>query len=257
MYPWLDTSRHSDNIVHRIPPPEGFERVAVDTGSFAEWLRYLPLKPESSPVYLHDGRLKRNQTAHVAVIDIDPGTRDLQQCADAVIRLRAEYLYSRGRFDDIVFNFTSGDTAAYVKWRKGFRPEVNDSRVRWIQKAVADSSYESFREYLDMVFTYAGTLSLERDLPARRSITELGAGDIFIEGGSPGHAVIVVDMAENKTTGKKVFLLVQSFMPAQNMHVLNNPNDHNLSPWYSAVSGDTLITPEYHFTPVKIVYFPE
>jgi hypothetical protein len=50
---------------------------------------------------------------------------------------------------------------------------------------------------------------------------ELKAGDVFIRGGSPGHCFIILDVAEN-TAHKKVFLLAQSFMPAQNIQVLQN-----------------------------------
>ena len=61
---------------------------------------------------------------HLAVIDMDIGERDLQQCADAVIRLRAEYLYGTGQYDKIHFNFTSGFNAQYIKWMQGSRISV-------------------------------------------------------------------------------------------------------------------------------------
>ena len=234
-------------VAGRIAVPKGFERTAVEKGSFAGWLRHLPLKPENAPVLLFNGSRKANQSVHAAVIDIDAGTRDLQQCADAVIRLRAEYLYSRKAYDEIRFNFTSGDTAAYVQWRNGFRPEVRGNNVRWVKKADADSSYTSFRQYLDTVFTYAGSLSLSRELDARRNVADIEAGDVFIRGGSPGHAVLVIDTAAKKDTGEKIFLLAQSYMPAQDIHILKNPNDSNLSPWYLVRAGDALQTPEWAF----------
>jgi len=56
---------------------------------------------------------------------------------------------------------------------------------------------------------------------------ELKAGDVFIKGGSPGHCFIVMDVAEN-SQHKKLFLLAQSFMPAQNIQVLQWQ-----SPWFS------------------------
>jgi hypothetical protein len=40
-------------------------------------------------VLLYNGAPKFRQDVHAAVIDIDVGTRDLQQCADATMRLRA------------------------------------------------------------------------------------------------------------------------------------------------------------------------
>jgi hypothetical protein len=98
-----------------------------------------------------------------------------------------------------------------------------------------------------MVFAYAGTASLEKELK-KVELREMEIGDVFIQGGSPGHAIIVVDMAENKNTGKKLFMLAQSYMPAQDIHVLKNPNNMNISPWYELDLGEVLNTPEWRFT---------
>ena len=55
-----------------------------------------------------------------------------------------------------------------------------------------------------MVFAYAGTASLAKELNPT-AVQEMKIGDVFIVGGSPGHCVIVVDMAENRSTGEKSF----------------------------------------------------
>jgi hypothetical protein len=254
-YPWPRSTDSTTDVAERIAPPEGFERIPVAPGTFADWLRHLPLKPEGSAVLLHSGERKADQSVHAAVIDIDTGARDLQQCADAVIRLRAEYLYSKGLFDAIQFNFTSGDPAPYVQWRSGLRPEVTGSKVRWLRKAEPDSSHASFRKYLNMVFTYAGTQSLCRELQVRTGTDKMQAGDVFVRGGSPGHAVIVVDMARNRDLGEAVFLLAQSYMPAQDIHILKNPNDRALSPWYPVRFGKALRTPEWEFAPTELMHF--
>lgn len=94
-----------------IPTPPGYRRAPVGSASFGAWLRKLPVKSGRPPVRLYDGRRKVNQAAHYAVLDVDVGGRDLQQCADAVIRLRAAYLFAGPCADRIRFNFTSGDTA--------------------------------------------------------------------------------------------------------------------------------------------------
>ncbi|HOJ81106.1 MAG TPA: DUF4846 domain-containing protein, partial [Clostridiales bacterium] len=107
-------------VAERIKPPEGFERVELDAGSFGEFLRNLPLKPHGTKVRYYDGRVKP-WDVHAAVIDMDVGEKDLQQCADAVIRLRAEYLFSKGLYDQIHFNFTNGFNAEYKKWMEGYR----------------------------------------------------------------------------------------------------------------------------------------
>ncbi|MBW1984365.1 MAG: DUF4846 domain-containing protein, partial [Deltaproteobacteria bacterium] len=212
---------------------------------------------KEKPVYLYNGKKKLNQDAHFAVIDIDTGRRDLQQCADAVMRLKAEYLYSKKDYAAIHFNFTSGHIASFTKWADGFRPVVSGNRVSWIKKAAAGSSYGNFRKYLDSVFTYAGSYSLSKELKSVSDIANMKIGDVFIKGGFPGHAVMVVDMAYNKNTGKKVFLLAQSYMPAQDIHILKNPKDGTLSPWYDIEFGSTLYTPEWTFYKQELKRFPQ
>lgn len=245
-YSWK--SADSDEpLSERIAPPDGYTRVEVEDGSFGQWLRGLPLKPGRPDVYLYNGKKKRNQRAQHAVVDIDVGTQDLQQCADAVMRLRAEYLFAAKKTDEICFRFTSGDKHPWSKWAAGTRPRVKGNEVSWSAGAAeADSSYSSFRSYMNSVFMWAGTYSLSKELTAVEDATKIEVGDVFIQGGFPGHAVLVADVAVNEK-GERVFLLLQSYMPAQNIHVLKNPNDRKLSPWYSATETGTLVTPEWEF----------
>ncbi len=94
-----------DQIKTRFVPPNGFVREGVN--DWGDYLRLLPLKPKGSMVHLYEGSIKDNPV-HAAVVDIDIGNKDLQQCADAVMRLRAEYLFQANQYDDIHFNFTNG-----------------------------------------------------------------------------------------------------------------------------------------------------
>lgn len=80
-------------------------------------------------------------------------------------------------------------------------------------------------------------------------------GDVFIQGGFPGPAVLVVDVAED-AKGRRVFLLSQSYMPAQEIHVLKNPNDPS-NPWYSAEDSGDLETPEWVFKRKSLKRFSE
>jgi hypothetical protein len=71
---------------------------------------------------------------------------------------------------------------------------------------------------------------------------------VFIKGGFPGHAVLVIDMAINPATGERRFMLLQSYMPAQDMHVLKNPKAPDGSPWYPVPADKAeLATPEWVF----------
>ena len=100
---------------------------------------------------------------------------------------------------------------------------------------------------MDNIFMFAGTASLSKELHSK-NVEDLAAGDVFIQGGFPGHAVIVMDVAVSDK-GSKVFLLAQSYMPAQDIHILKNDNNFGISPWYDLdeIEG-SLKTPEWTFS---------
>jgi len=241
---WLNSG--GKTIATRFNPPQGYTRVNTDIQEFGYFLRHQPLKPHSTPVKLYNGDLKANQSVHAAVLDVDVENRDLQQCADAIMRLRAEYLYAAKRYADIHFNFVSGFNAEYKRWRKGERIWVQGNHVDWKPSRGATPDYKAFRKYLTMVFSYAGTASLVHELKPKE-ITAIETGDVLIKGGSPGHAVIVVDKAVNDA-GEAIVLLAQSYMPAQDIHVLINPLANDGNPWHKVSDfGETIRTAEYTF----------
>lgn len=228
----------------RFTPPPGFVRAPCAPHSFCGFLRQLPLKPPGAEVLLHHGAPKNRQDAHAAVLDITVERKDLQQCADAVMRLRAEHLFANGRQDEIAFRFTNGFRAEWKRWRNGERIRVSGNRAEWIKGAGVDSSHAQLMRYMETVFQYAGTRSLEQELwPANGPVQP---GDVFIQGGSPGHAAIVLDAARH-ADGRVAFLLAQSYMPAQDIHVLLNPAHPELGAWYIHQQGGRLVTPEWTF----------
>ena len=231
-------------IQERFLTPEGFARTQAGAGSFTQYLRTLPLKTHGAEVKHFDGSVKVNRGVYEAVVDIDVGTRDLQQCADAVMRLRAEYLFGRGKYDEIHFNFANGFRADYSKWAEGYRVVVVGNLARWVKSAPPSRSYADFRKYLDIVFSYANTVSLAAEMQSV-SASSMAVGDVFID---QGHALIVVDMAQSTTGGRKLFMIAQSYMPAQDIQVLCNPGRPDVSPWFGLDFGDVLRTPEWTFT---------
>jgi hypothetical protein len=233
-------------IEERFSTPEGFERSTVAEKSFGAYLRQLPLKPDGAKVHYFDGREKSRAGVYAAVVDLDLDPRNLQQCADAVIRLRGEYLFDQQRYNKINFHFTNGFEASYKKWTEGYRIKVDGRNVSWYPTNRAGNSYKIFRQYLKMVFAYAGTISLNQELKPK-ALEDIEIGDVFIQAGSPGHAVIVVDLAKHPDTGEKRFLLAQSYMPAQDIQVLRNPANEPENPWYSNQIIAQLRTPEWTF----------
>ena len=142
--------------------------------------------PRDSPVLLFDGTRKPRQDVHAAVIDIDVGRRDLQQCADAVMRLRAEYLFAAGRFDEIRFHPQPGKPNL-IDWTGGARRDGWD-------------------RFLVRLFAAAGSASLDAELPHAHGAPL--PGDVLIQGGYPGHAVVVLDVAADPS-GRHYLLLGQ------------------------------------------------
>jgi hypothetical protein len=208
--------------VREIPPPGTYARKQAAVGSFVEWLRNLSLKPDRT-VYLFNGSPKANQAAQFAVLDISVGEKDLQQCADAAMRLRAEYLFAQKAYDQIKFI-------------------DNEQTIYQFEKPYTNNNLHHF---LQRVFGMCGTASLSKQMKTVNA-QNLQPGDLLLKGGFPGHAVIILDVAAN-LEGEKIYLLAQSYMPAQDIHVLINPVDETISPWYKLDGKEMIETPEWTF----------
>ncbi len=224
----IDTAGYT--IFNRFAPPPGYIRTVIDTASFGFYLRHLKLKTFGTRVRYYNGQPKNKKNVYISVIDMEIGNRDLQQCADAIMRLRSEFLYARHQYEDIHFNF------------------VSDGQARYYEEFIdGDHSYGKFRKYLDFVFSYANTSSLNQELIGMDSMEDMKIGNVFIQTGNPyGHAVIVVDMAENPYSGEKVYMLAQSYMPAQDIQILVNRKNSLYSPWY-LLDENPIETPEWRF----------
>jgi len=243
----LNTNPDGSEIKSRIQPPDGFNWVEEEEESMGQFLQNLKLKPSGSPILDYKGSPIANQSEHAAVLDIDVGNKDLQQCADAVIRLRAEYLWHHNRHGEIAFHFTSGDLCRWEDYRDGLRPSITGNHVQFSKTATRDGSYANFRKYLNLVFTYAGTISLDKETRRLGTDETLETGDILITPGSPGHVVIIVGHAK-KANGKNIYLLAESYMPAQSIHIVTNPYNSSISPWYELKpTTDPVTTARFSF----------
>ena len=218
-----------NTMTARFPVPKGFVRKEYPVESFEKYLLDLPLKDYNAKVKYYDGSEKDNDNIYCGVIDMDIDAVDLQQCADATMRLRGEYLYGQKRYDEIKFNFLSDGKPRYFK-----------------DYAKGDYSYKKFRKYMKYIFSYANTRSLENELEQVTDKSDIRAGDIFVVSGSPfGHAVIVMDVVHSKTSDEKRFIVAQSYMPAQETQILLNTEEIK-SPWLSTIS-QAVETPQWNF----------
>lgn len=194
-----------------IPVPQGYTRVACD--GYGIYLRKLKLTGDRN-IHTYKGDVIKRRSTY-AVLDIDVGNKDLQQCADAAIRLWAEYLYGIKAYKRIYFHaLGSGKALRFTAWAQKHR----------------SYSYATFRKYLDNVFTLCNSTSMGREMKTV-SPRELKVGDcfVYVNERAYGHVATVVDMAVN-AKGEKVFMVAQSWMPAQQIHIVVDEKTN--SPWY-------------------------
>lgn len=221
---------------------------ASKPGSWQWFLRHLPVR--QGAVVDYRGNVISHQKKAAAIIDYDIGNKDLQQCADAIIRLRAEYLFAAGRYNEIAFLFTSGQSFAFRDYCKGIRPILSRNKITFQATATPSSTTQAaLRKYLDIVYTYAGTISLSKQLQPTQ---KLSIGTVILKPGSPGHCCIVMDEITTGS-GENRYKLAESFMPAQSIYVLKNRDDGTM--WHRIQPGRPLYTASYDFTTYRLYVF--
>lgn len=209
--------------------------------SWQNFLQHLPIA--NRPIVDYRGIPISNQEKHTAIITYDVGTSDLQQCADALIRIRSEYLFSLKRYQEIGFHFTSGGYYSWLQYSSGIRPIVKGNRLKFISTMPSSAfTHQELRKYLDIVYSYANTISLCKEL---MPTNHFEVGTVIIVPGSPGHCSLIIDeeIINQKDT---VYKLAEGYMPAQSIYVLSNPFEPHLSPWYHIHKG-TINTASFTF----------
>ncbi|MEC7948236.1 MAG: DUF4846 domain-containing protein [Myxococcota bacterium] len=199
------------SIGEAYPPPDGAIRIPDD--AFGAWLQALPMRPIGTPIRTHDGRIVRHPGRPVSLPLVHG---DLQQCADSAIRLRAEFARASDNADSLVFHATSGDPIPWSRYVAGERPLAIDNRIVWRSTDPAGQTWDG---WLSAVFMWAGTRSLAAYETTAAETPR--AGDMLVQAGSPGHAVVLLDVARR---GSETFVLVgEGYMPAQDFHVEHGP----------------------------------
>ena len=126
--------------------------------------------------------------------------------------MRAEYLFKTKKFGEIKFHFTSGNLLHWEDYKNGKRAFVNGNSVSCRKTKNFDDSYQNFRNYLDLIFTYAGTISLNKETFPIIDNKKLKSGDILITAGSPGHVVFIAGVSKNAEGKKYIFWLKVSHL---------------------------------------------
>jgi hypothetical protein len=245
-YPWLadtrDFPKPDASLEERFPAPPGYKRVAAEPNGFAEWLRGLPMAAEGTPAKTFDGHeaLAADDDYLAGVVAIDTGTPDLQQSSDVIIRLHAEYLWSRGEKDKISYLSATKLSMPFARWEKGQRLIPNGPNVFWVVKGKpSEADHAEFRKYLDAVFNWANSSSLFTRSTPVEDAKDLRAGDFFLQSEEPNHVAVVLDVAE-KPSGERVALLGQARNPAESIHVVR---PGKATPWFSVRPPVPVLTP--------------
>jgi len=245
--------KEGNSIATRVLIPKGYKRVTYPKNSFQEYLRNYKLKEYGSKIINYDGSKYFAQHWHDAILEVPVPKNGLQQCADALMRIRAEYLWEQNRKDEIGFKFTSGHYCSWKGYSQGYRPKIKGNKVTFHKTAVANTSKANFYKYLNLIYTYAGTASLHTEL-SKVKINNLQIGDMLVQPGFPGHIEMIVDEVINESKNK-LFVLAQGNTPAQNVCLLKNFENETISPWYEFSKGKAVYTPSYHFENPVFVRF--
>jgi len=206
--------------------------------AYSRYLRSLSLKKKGTKVQLFTGGEAHFQSLCYAVVDL-PLLSNAEQCADACMRLRAEYLFNTRQYGKIHFKNVNGKTMRYG----------------------GGSSRKSFERYMRNVYGVASTFSLSRELE-RRSLKDMQPGDVFVYAAVDrpgnhkyGHAVMVVDVARDKH-GHKAFLLAEGNTPARDIHVMRNFTNPFRSPWFMLdEDAGNLLLAVFHYKASELRHF--
>lgn len=208
-----------------IPVPFGYTRVEASPGSYAEYLRSLPLRKRGTKVNLYTGGEANFQFLSTGVIDQDLLSNS-EQCADATMRLRAEYLWQKGRYSEIRFRNVNGNFMTYT----------------------GGSSRKAFETYMRNVYGWCSTYSVYHETTPR-PILDVQPGDVLVyparSGHQYGHALIVVDVARKRS--KVAIMCAEGNTPARDKHIVRNLNPLE-TPWFFFDGTEsTLWVSVFHF----------
>lgn len=217
-----------------------------------DWKTYLKTLPrQETPILDYRGKPVGDQAKHVAIIPFDVGRSDLQQCADALIRIRSEYLFAAKREREIAFHFTDGSLYSFTQYCAGMRPRLTRNGTSFKKLASAlRPDHTALRNYLDIVYAYAGTMSLQKEL---KPAGELDVGTVIIQGGSPGHCSLIID--HKIINGVHYYQLAEGYMPAQSIYILRNPDTAGNDPWYALKPSGPIATVSYYFDHYELKSF--
>ena len=185
--------------------------------------------PENSPVKDFKNRIfKESDDSTVAdLVAYDIKGRNLEQCMDILLRFRTEYLIENNRQNEIQFPLPDGLLLSWQDWANGQRPKFKGAHFYLEKIGKPDSSYRNLRRYLNTIFEYSSTQAFYHYYK-NIDPADLQIGDFIVRKGDKGHAVMIVDLAQDKN-GNLIALIGQGDTPACQFYLLNYEKGN---PWF-------------------------
>lgn len=194
-------------------PPEGFKRTSNTTDSYGDYLRSLPIKSDNKIALWTGEHLPKDTYNSLAVLDVSLLFKEnLEQCADFSMRLWSDYLKHSKQLNELALYDFYGNKKPFLE------------------------SGRSYLSYLRWHMAYSNSYSIKLGAKPVRLLSELQAGDMFVQNqgdGGIGHVSVVIDHAENEF-GHKLYLVGYSFMPAQQFHIEKASEQHGIDGWFTA-----------------------
>jgi hypothetical protein len=209
-------------------PSAAYHRLPVESGSFASWLRHLPLKDQGVPVLDYRGRVFKTAGDSVVarVVDIDITGSRLEQCMDIIVRFYADYLWENNKTNGLSLPLPGGYRLDWDDWKQGLRPFFKGLDMSLKNNSTPDSSEKSYRNYLNIVYAESHTQQFYHAYEQRNKM-DVEIGDFIVKKGTKGHAILIVDMAEDER-GERIVLIGNGDTPACQFFLLNFKNHQ---PW--------------------------
>lgn len=239
-------------VLQRFNPPAGYQRIQPESGSFEEYLQNFTLRDYGTKPLVYDTETKTlindESAPAVSVLALDLINKgNLQQSSDSMVRLYAEYLYSKGRFSDIAFNLltTPAFRCDFDTWSKGGRldlSKINEgNQISWCldhsgncghKDVELGTSAGTFRYYLQNVMTYSDTSSLVTNMNKISAPQDAAIGDMIVYADPQAAPAIIIDLAVSASDGSKIYIMARGGSPACEIYIVRNESDADRNPWH-------------------------
>ena len=169
---------------------------------------------------------KSTDSTLAGVVPVNIAGNRLWQCMDILICFHVDYLEMNSN-PVVSYPLPDGTPFSWLEWQKGIRPVFEGLNFKKILKSKSDTSVKNFTKYLNTIFEYSGTQSFWHYYPDIK-LNNVEPADFIVKKGKKGHAILVVDVAEN-SMGQKVALMGQGDTPACQFYLLKQTNG---DPWF-------------------------